>query len=81
MATDQSYAVIFDKSGDLIMLFTNPKYDKSDDILLAMGYKPAAKTTGAGKGSSGSGDSGKSDQEKSSPRQEPVKSNETNPKK
>lgn len=79
LATDQSYAVIFDKSGDLIMLYTNPKYDKSDDILLAMGYKPAAKTTG--KGSSGSGDSGKSDQEKSNPRQEPVKSNETNPKK
>jgi outer membrane protein len=40
MATDQSYAVIFDKSSDLIMLYTNPKYDKSNDILLAMGYKP-----------------------------------------
>lgn len=46
MATDQGYAVIFDKSSDLTMLYTNPKYDKSDDILLAMGYKPAAKTTG-----------------------------------
>jgi outer membrane protein len=43
LATDQGYAVIFDKSSDLIMLYTNPKYDKSDDILLAMGYKPAAK--------------------------------------
>ncbi len=42
MATDQSFAVIFDKSSDLIMLYTNPKYDKSNDILLAMGYKPAA---------------------------------------
>ncbi len=43
LATDQGYAVIFDKSGDLIMLYTNPKYDKSDDILLALGYKPGKK--------------------------------------
>lgn len=43
MATDQSYAVIFDKSGDLIMLYTNPKYDKSDDILESMGYKAGNK--------------------------------------
>jgi outer membrane protein len=43
LATDQSYAVIFDKSSDLIMLFANPKYDKSDDILLALGYKPGKK--------------------------------------
>jgi len=45
MATDQSYAVVFDKSSDLIMLYTNPKYDKSNDILLAMGYKPATPAT------------------------------------
>ena len=56
MATDQSYAVIFDKAGDLIMLYTNPKYDKSDAILLAMGYKPAAKESDSGK--SGGGSSG-----------------------
>src|SRR5436190_7241117 len=43
LATDQSYAVIFDRSSDLIMLFANPKYDKSDDILLALGYKPGKK--------------------------------------
>ena len=70
MAVDQSYAVIFDKSSDLTMLYTNPKYDKSDEILNAMGYK-AKVTEGGGKsggaaGSSGSGgstgtkDSGKS---------------------
>lgn len=35
------YAVIFDKSSDLTMLYTNPKYDKSDDILEALGYKTA----------------------------------------
>jgi outer membrane protein len=44
LATDQSYAVIFDKSGDLIMLYSNPKYDKSDDILAAMGYKSGTKS-------------------------------------
>ncbi len=43
LATDQSYAVIFDKSSDLIMLYSNPKYDKSDDVLAAMGYKAGAK--------------------------------------
>jgi len=45
LATDQSYAVVFDKSSDLAMLYTNPKYDKSDDILLALGYKPGKKET------------------------------------
>ena len=34
------YAVIFDKAGDATMVYTNPKYDKSDDILRRMGYKP-----------------------------------------
>jgi len=43
MAIDGSYAVVFDKASDLIMLYTNPKYDKSDDILNALGYKPAKK--------------------------------------
>ena len=52
LATEQNYAVIFDKSSDLIMLYANPKYDKSDEILLNMGYKPAAKTTGNSTGNS-----------------------------
>ena len=60
MATDQSYAVIFDKSSDLIMLYTNPKYDKSDVILLALGYKPAAKESNTSK-SGGSSTSGGND--------------------
>lgn len=82
LATDQSYAVIFDKSSDLIMLYTNPKYDKSDEILIQLGYKPAVKSTGTGKGStSGTGthgsDAGKSDGSK---QQEPVKSDEQRPK-
>jgi outer membrane protein len=53
LATEQSYAVIFDKSGDLIMLYANPKYDKSDDILLALGFKPAKKESGSGAAKSG----------------------------
>lgn len=55
LATDGSYAVIFDKSSDLVMLYTNPKYDKSDDILLALGYKPGKKEGGSDKGGSTGG--------------------------
>mgnify|MGYP001823808100 CR=1 FL=1 len=38
MATDRSYAVVFDKSSDLIMLYSNPRYDKSDYVLEQLGY-------------------------------------------
>ncbi len=38
LAEKDNLAVIFDKSSDLTMLYTNPKYDKSDEILKAMGY-------------------------------------------
>lgn len=54
LATDQSLAVIFDKSSDLTILYSNPKYDKSDDILTAMGFKPGSKAAaGAAAGSGG----------------------------
>ena len=69
MATDQSYAVVFDKSSDLIMLYANPQYDKSDDILNALGYKASPKEGGSGSGGakpSGSG-SGTSTSPKSAP--------------
>jgi outer membrane protein len=59
LATEGSYAVIFDKSSDLIMLYTNPKYDKSDDILTQLGYKPAAKG-GAAAGTKSGGSTGTS---------------------
>lgn len=45
-ASDQSYAVIFDKSSDLTMLYANPKYDKSDAVLKIMGIKVGAKASG-----------------------------------
>lgn len=40
IATTKNYAVVFDKSSDLTMLFTNPKYDISDQILESLGYTP-----------------------------------------
>lgn len=66
LATDQSYAVIFDKSSDLIMLYTNPKYDKSDDILAALGYKAGNKggSSDAKAGSSSPSPSGTSTPDK-----------------
>lgn len=57
-ATAGSYAVIFDKSSELIMLYTNPKFDKSDEILLQMGYKPVKKESGSGSSAGKSGGSG-----------------------
>ena len=51
LAENASYAVIFDKSSDLTMLYTNPKYDKSDDVLNALGYKVQKKEKGSEKSS------------------------------
>ncbi|MEO8760355.1 MAG: OmpH family outer membrane protein [Bacteroidia bacterium] len=31
-------AIIFDKASDMMMLYANTKYDKSDDILVFLGY-------------------------------------------
>lgn len=31
-------AIIFDKASDMMMLYANPKYDKSDEILEFLGY-------------------------------------------
>ncbi len=53
MATEQSYAAVFDKSSDLIMLYANSKFDKSDDILNAMGYKAGDKGGDTSGGKSG----------------------------
>jgi len=39
IANEGSYAVIFDKSGGTTMLFTNPKFDLSDQVLQKLGYK------------------------------------------
>lgn len=39
IANEGSYAVIFDKSGGTTLLFTNPRFDLSDQVLQKLGYK------------------------------------------
>jgi len=39
IATEGGYAVIFDKAAGVSMLYTNPKYDLSDQVLEKLGYK------------------------------------------
>ena len=39
IASEGSYAVIFDKAGGTTMLYTNPQYDLSDQVLQKLGYK------------------------------------------
>lgn len=43
LATEKAYEFIFDKSGGLVMLYASAKHDRSDDILVQMGYKPGKK--------------------------------------
>jgi outer membrane protein len=38
LASNNKYAIIFDSSSDLIMLYSNPNLDKSDKILEILGY-------------------------------------------
>jgi len=39
IALEGNYAVIFDTSSGPSILFSDPKYDKSDDVLQKLGYK------------------------------------------
>jgi len=39
IASRGNYAVIFDAAGKSNMLYTDPNYDKSDDVLKELGYK------------------------------------------
>lgn len=38
LAREKQYDIIFDKSGDLVMLYGNAKFDKSDEVIELMGY-------------------------------------------
>jgi len=38
MATEGGYAIIFDAAGAANMLYTNPRYDKSDEVIQKLGY-------------------------------------------
>jgi outer membrane protein len=40
IANYKKLGVVFDKSSALTMLYTNPKYNISDDVLKKLGYKP-----------------------------------------
>lgn len=40
LCTQRGYMVIFDKSNQSNMLYTNPKYDLSDDVVKKLGLKP-----------------------------------------
>lgn len=39
IAESGNYAIIFDTAAGATILFTDPKYDKSDDVLEKLGYK------------------------------------------
>jgi outer membrane protein len=39
IAEQGAYSIIFDKAGGLSMIYTNPKYDLSDQVLQKLGYK------------------------------------------
>ncbi|KAF5059774.1 Outer membrane protein [anaerobic digester metagenome] len=38
IAASDNYAVIFDKAGSVSMMYTNPRYDISEEVLDKMGY-------------------------------------------
>lgn len=48
IAEKGGYAIIFDKAGDLTMLYANSKNDKSDDVLEQLGYKGGSGKSGSG---------------------------------
>lgn len=52
IATESNYMLVFDKSGSLSMMYANPKYDISDDVLDNMGASPGTRKKPAGASSS-----------------------------
>lgn len=48
LAKEQNLDFIFDKGGDLIMLYSNPRFDKSDEVLENLGIAPQENTTPGG---------------------------------
>jgi len=49
IASSSGYMVIFDKSNQSNMLYTNPKYDVTDRIIKKLGYTPGEKPDAANK--------------------------------
>jgi len=48
IATESNYMLVFDKAGSLSMMYANPKYDISDDVLDNMGASPGNRKKPAG---------------------------------
>ena len=49
VAERSGLAIVFDKASDMMMLYANTKYDKSDDILVFLGYSKTKSSGGGGK--------------------------------
>lgn len=49
LASQRGYMVVFDKSNQSNMLYTNPKFDLSDDVIKKLGYKPGETIEAGGK--------------------------------
>ncbi len=60
LATSNNYAVVFDKGGSLTMMYANPKYDISDDVLDNLGASLSNRKGKGQSGTSGSGTTGSS---------------------
>jgi len=40
IAAEQALDIILDKGGEVVFLYANPRLDKSDDVIVKLGYKP-----------------------------------------
>lgn len=60
VASSKGYMVIFDKNNQSNMLYTNPKYDVSDDVLRKLGLTPGEIIEQKGKDDKGGKDDSKS---------------------
>ena len=40
VAQSEDYDMIFDKNSEVLMLYANPRYNKSDDVITKLGLKP-----------------------------------------
>ena len=55
IAEDFNYGVIFDKAGSLTIMYANPKYDISDDVLDQLGAAMGSRTRSQSSGGKSSG--------------------------
>ncbi len=69
LANTSGYAFIFDKSGSVTLLFANSKYDKSDEVLSKLGYKPGSVKTKTDKTDKGDGGDGNNTNTNKDPKQ------------